>query len=375
MNINQQDKNFINKLSETLAFSIPRWFGNRAHINAAQTPEVRIHANSFIIRYRLLLDSDQRHLLVKIPHRPHQNDLQKSLRDEKLRQFARDEYEQLLSTWRTFNALNDPDCTAVQPLDFIEECNAIVMLEVQGILLGVMLTSPQIGFGLPEATKPFVGYLSKACHWLRKYHDNVGGSERGAISRELMQARLDKISRDVAKNIGSRYQVQAKLDILQSQIEKNVGRERIAHLHGDFHASNILITHSGPVCALDPRLDLDKRSVYKDLATLLIDLSVKPIPILSGGVFTRKFFQKCQQAVIESYFEPGEFEPSLFDFYCGCEVLFKWSMHERDFKLLKKRRIVAPLARPILTNYINGLTQHYLQSTQKFLYHPFITTK
>jgi len=360
MNVNDRNEQVLKKLIEVLTDSIPGWFGSGVRFDAAQTPEVQTHAHSFIIRYRLLLDADERYLLVKIPHRPNQTDLQESLGNKTLSQPARDEYEQLLVIYQTFDTLNDPDCTAVQPLDFLDEWNAIVMLEMEAIPLRVMLTSPQIGFSRPEATEQFIGHLRKASHWLRYYHDKIGESESRPLSQELMQARLDKISMDVANHIGSRYQVQTKLKVLRSHIGKASGRERIARLHGDFHASNILITRQGQVCVLDPRVDSDKKSIYNDLSTLLIDLSVKLIPMLTGGVFTQKFLQKSQQAVVESYFKPGEFEPSLLDFYCASEALFKWSMNERDFDRRKKMRMMAPLARPILTNYMQGLIRRYL---------------
>jgi len=360
MNSKQQDAQFFEMLIEVLAVSVTEWFGNEVCFDVTQTPDVHTHAHSFIIRYRLTLASYERTLLVKIPHRPNETNLQKSLQDQTLKQPAQFEYEQLLTTWQVFDALNDPDCTAVQPLDFLDEWNAIVMLELQATPMRVMLTTPQIGFSQAGATDHFIGYLHKALRWLRYFHDRIGDSEKRPLSKELMRARLDKISKDVANHIGGRYQVPAKLDILHSKIGKVSGQERIARLHGDFHASNILITYQGQVCVLDPRVNSDKSSVYNDLATLLIDLSVKPISVLTGGMFTQKFLQKSQQAVVESYFERGEFEPSLLDFYCACEALFKWSMDERDFNRRKKMRIVAPLARPILTNYMHGLIRRYL---------------
>lgn len=360
MNANQQEVKFFNTLNEVITASVPEWFGSEARFDENQTPEVHTHAHSFIIRYRLLIESNKRYLLVKIPHKPNLTDLQKSLQDETLKKPARDEYEQLLITWQVFDSMNDPDCTAVQPMDFLDKWNAIVMLEVQATPLRDMVKKPQIGFGQPEATDHFVGHLHKAIRWLRYFHDKVGGSESRDLSKELMRARLNKISKDVANHIGSRYNVLAILDILRSQIEKSAGRERIALVHGDFHASNILITNQNQVCVLDPRVHSDKSSVYKDLATLLIDLSLKPIPMVTGGKFSQNFLQKSRQSVIESYFEPGEFEPSILNFYCACEALFKWSMDERDFKRRKKMRIVAPIARPILTNYMHGLIRRYL---------------
>lgn len=360
MNISTKDAPVFKKLVAALTAIIPGWFGSSAHFDAAQTPELRTHAHSFIIRYRLRLGANEHHLLVKIPHRPNQTDFQESLRNESLKQPARDEYEQLLTTWQVFDSLNDPDCTAVQPLEFLNEWNAIVMLEVQATPLRSMLTSPRIGFSQSEATEHFIAHLRKAGRWLRYYHDKVGGSEAIPLSYELMQARLDKISKDVANHIGTRFQVPTKLEILRSRIEKAAGRERIAHLHGDFHASNILITRQGKVCVLDPRVYPEKHSVYNDLSSLLIDLSVKPIPMLTSGVLTNKFLQKSQQAVVESYFKPGEIEPGLLDFYCACEAFFKWSMNERDLRCRKKLHMVAPLVRPILANYMKGLIRRYL---------------
>ncbi len=358
--MNEQDAKVFKAIAGTLAESIPGWLGTGTRFDAAQTPEVRAFAHSFIARFTLEQNQQPAHLLVKIPHRPNRLGLQAALADESLRQPARDVYEDLRATWQTFERLNNPDYTAIRPLGFLEAWHAVVMLEVEGLPLRSLLVKPQFGFSQPAATEQFTGYLRQAGRWLRHYHEEIGGLRVGPVSKDLMAARLDKVAGDAAAYLGGRTRPRESLSTLRKRIGEASGPEPVARLHGDFHASNILVTPQGQVCVLDPRSDPGPRSVYDDLATLLIDLYLKPIPILTGGVFTRKFLEQSRRAVVESYFEPGEFQPALLDFYCACEAIFKWSMDERDFTRRKKMRMVAPLARPFLTSYMHGLIRRYL---------------
>ncbi|MEW5828991.1 MAG: hypothetical protein AB1846_08900, partial [Chloroflexota bacterium] len=261
-----------------------------------------------------------------------------------------------------FERIGDPDCVAVRTLGFLEPWSAIAMLEVEGLALRSLLDRPRVGFGRSGPAGRLVECLGKAARWLRHYHEQVGGLRVGPVSKALMAARLDKVAGDVADHLGSRYNAPRNLSALRERIGEASGPEPVARLHGDFHASNILVTPRGGVCVLDPRGDPDPRSVYDDLATFLIDLHLKPIPVLTGGLFTRKLFEQSRQALVEGYFEPGEYRPALLDFYCACEAIFKWSMDERDFTRRKKMRMVAPLARPILTSYMHGLISRYLQA-------------
>lgn len=360
--MNAQDLKVFKEIATELADSLPGWPGIDAQLDTSQIPSLRVHAHSFIARYTARQEHKPVHLLVKIPHRSNQADLQAALDDGTLRKAAMDEYYRMLDTWQAFERSHHPGCIAVQPLGFLEPWNAIVMLELEARPLRSLLVTPQIWFSQAATTKRFVGYLRKASRWLRHYHDLVGDSKVAPVSSELMTARLDKVAGDVATHLGNRFNAPDYLSMLRERIGKLSGLERIARLHGDFHASNILFTPRGLICVLDPRADIRPRSVYDDLATLLIDLHLKPVPILTGGRFSQKFLEQSRQTVVESYFKRGEYQPALLDFYCACETLFSWSMDERDLVRRRGMRLVAPLARPILTSYVHGVMSHYLQA-------------
>jgi hypothetical protein len=358
----EQEAKALREIGAELASSVPGWFGTAARFDAAQTPELRVHTHSFIARYTVHRGAETFHVLVKIPHKTHRLDLQAALKNKTLLPSALAEYNQLLETWQAFEQINDPDCTAIQPLGFLESWSAVITLETQARPLRTLLVTPQVGFSQATATGQFTEYLHKASRWLRHYHEKIGDRRVDPVSKELMAARLEKITDDVAVHIGDRYNAPANLSALRAKIQEASGPEPIARLHGDFHSSNILVTPSGKVCVLDPRVDSHHQSVYKDLATLLIDLHLKPIPMLTGGIFTEKFIEQSRRIVTESYFEPGEYQPALLNFYCACETIFKWSMDERDFSQRLKMRLVAPLARPVLNNYMHGLIRRYLQA-------------
>lgn len=361
MRVKKDDLITYREITTSLADSVQSWLGDAVKFDAFQTPQVRSYGHSFILRYQYTLqDSHIRYLLVKVPHRPNQTDLQAALEEPSLSTFSRREYDLLFEIWKAFENIDEPDCIAIQPLAFLERWNAIVMLEIAAMPLRSMLMRPQVSLNFSHDAEKFIQYLRIASRWLRYYHDRIGEAEAESLSLDLMQARLDKISQDVANHIGERYGVVEKLNILQRKIQNFSGSDMTARLHGDFHCTNILVTPDEKICVLDPRAKSTRSSVYHDLATLLIDLSLKPIPVLTGGIFSNSFLEKCQQAVVESYFNPNEFEPDLLDFYCACEAIFKWSMDERDFRYRRNLRKVAPIARPVMAKYMQGLTNRYV---------------
>lgn len=357
--MNDLDAKTFNDIATVLKKSILEWYGPGAYLDTSRIPQVRSFAHSFIARY-IVSGSESQTLLVKIAHKANQSDLQFAINNDALRALARREMHQLQATWQAFKELNDPDLIAVQPLAYLEPWNAIVMVEVQAQSLKSILASPKIGLGFPKASEQFIQHLQKASKWLRHFHDHVGGSQVGAASRTLMQARLDKVSRDVNDHMGTRFDTPKKIGSIKLQIDNVSGLEPVAQMHGDFHCSNILVTPRGQICVLDPRADSSRKSVYNDLATLLIDLHVKPIPMLTSGKFAKTFLAQSRQAIMESYFKAGESSKSLLDFYCACEVIYKWSMDERDFINSKKMRMVAPLIHPIHSRYMSQLISQFL---------------
>lgn len=358
--MNKLDNKIFKDIAIELAKSAPDWCGAGAHFDATQTPQVRSFGHSFIARY-LITGSKPQVILVKIAHSPNQSDLQAALENESLRALAQDEMTQLQATWQAFQELGDPDLIAVQPLAYLPAWNAIVMFEVEGQTLRNRLVSPLIGFSQPQASAQLIQHLRKSSQWLWHYHNHVGGSQTGLASKPLMQARLDKISEDVTVRLGLHLDAPNYLSAIKSHMDTVSGMEPVAQLHGDFHCTNIIVTPRGQICVLDPRANSSRQSVYNELATLLIDMHLKPIPILTGGRFTQTFLDQSRQAIVESYFKPGEFSQSLLDFYCACEAIFKWSMDERDFIHRKNMRMLAPLARPILTRYMHQLVSRFLK--------------
>ena len=357
--MNKFNSQVFQEIAVALSTHIHQWCGTNASFDQNQIPEVRTFGHSFIARY-LVSGGPAQAVLVKIAHRANQSDLQAALEDEFLRKLTRAEMSQLQATWDAFQKLGDPNLTAIQPLEYLDQWNAIVMLEVNAKSLRSQLVSPKIGFSQPEATTQFIQHLRKASQWLRYYHENVGHGKIMPASKTLMKERLEKISQDVANHLGTRFAAQENLAALKAQIETMDGMELIAQQHGDFHCSNILFTPQNQICILDPRAESNQMSVYIDLATLIVDLYLKPIPMFTGGFFTRRFLDQSQHAIVENYFKPGEFSQPLLNFYCACEVMFKWSMDERDFVRRKNLRRLAPLIRIFHTSYMRRLVKHFI---------------
>lgn len=358
--MNKIDTKIFKDISSLLSKSTPHWFGTKARFDVSQSPLVRSFANSFIAKYAIEGINETQAVLVKIAHRPHQTDIQAAIKDDTLRQLAKNEMTQLKATWQSFHQLGNPDLIAVQPLDYLEEWNAIVMIELKARPLRYQLVSPLIGFSEPNASAEFIQHLRKACQWLRHYHDHVGGSQPETISQARLQDRLQKIRSDVSNNIGTRLDAPTKLSAIESKIKTISGMESFAQLHGDFHCSNILVTSHGQISVIDPRANPNRRSIYNDLATLLTDLYLKPIPMFTGGSFTQTFLEQSRQAIVESYFKPGEYSPSLLNFYCACEVMFKWSMNERDFSKSRKMWLLGAVTGPLLNRYMSRLVDQFL---------------
>lgn len=356
--MNQFESKVFKDIAERLAVSIPEWCGAEASFDKTQEPTVRSFAHSFIARY-LVTGPKELHILVKIAHRPNQTDLQDALESDFLRKLTFNEMGQLKATWQAFQQLGDPDLTAVQPLAYLEPWNAIVMFEVKARALRTQIVSPQIGFSQPAASAELIEHLKKAGRWLRYYHHHVGGSQALPVSKQMMQERLDKISQDVDNHLRNNKVAQDALMLIKTQIDSISGLDLIAQQHGDFHCSNILVTPAGSICVLDPRADTSHLSIYNDLATLFADIYLKPTPILTNGLFAQKFLKQSRQAILQSYFEVDEFSEPLFNFYCACEIIFKWSMAERDFNRRSSMRALAPLMRPFYTRYMSSLIEDF----------------
>lgn len=352
--MNDFDAKVFKDIATALNKSITDWFGISAQFDPNQIPQVRSYRHSFIARYKVG-GSNPQIILVKIGRNSTQANLKTSLENDSMWTLAKNEMSNLQAIWQAFQKLGDPDLVAVQPLTYLKPWNAIVMLEVKAQTLRAYLLSPLVGFSQPEASARFISHLRKACKWLTHYHASNGGNQITPASKVLMQERFDTINKDVAHNIGQKFDAPRILSGIQSLIVTASGVEAVTQVHGDFHCSNILVTPRGQICVLDPRTKSSRTSMYRDLATLMIDLHLKPIPMLTGGRFTENFLEQSREAIIESSFKPGEFSQSLFNFYCACETAFKWSMFERD--LVKRREIgpFAPLVRPFFTRYIYKL--------------------
>lgn len=358
---NKLDAKVFNNIAIVLAGSISNWCGKQVLLDIYQIPQVRLFAHSFIARYLVTGSGlEPQYVLVKIAHKANETNLQAALKNDSLRILAHNEMNQLQATWQAFQKLGNPDLFAVQPLAYLEPWNAIVMLAVKAQSLRTQLVSPQLAFSQPKASAQFIQHLRKASQWLRYYHNHVGGSLIGPASNTLMQARLDKVGRDVENHLGNRFNASKHLSAIKARMDSASGIELVSQQHGDFHCSNILVSAQGQICVLDPRADTSRKSVYNDLATLLIDLYLKPIPMLTGRRFAQKFLEESQQAIVESYFKPGEYSQSLLNFYCACEGIFKWSMYESGFVRRKKIRTLAPLIRPVLTRYMRDLIHQFI---------------
>lgn len=347
--------NFETRLMAEMAARVETWFGPGASLRLG--PRRSKFRHSFMFEYQVQTAQGIRSILVKIARKPGLERVEAVVAIETLREIARQEYEQLELIWNAFQDDSTPGFYAVQPLAYLSEWNAIVMLKVSGRSFDQFF---YLASWLPSRRPVFEGLLRQAGAWLQIFHRLVGARELEffpqAVARELASAMLASLTKNSAGQVAT-AEMQAGLDRLLDQVHTPL---LVARPHGDFHYSNLLYTPEGAVCALDAYVE-SREPVYADLAILIVHPQTRLLQVLTNGYFLGpEPLARFQKAVLDGYFQKNEFNLSALYFYCAIQLLHQWSMNE---KRLARTGLAGSLFRPLVRQmrcYFRRVLETYL---------------
>lgn len=353
--MNQNIFQVYDEIASVLTAHITSWFGSKIQIETSAGPSIKKHTNSIILRYRVSGNSNHT-ILVKIPNRSPLHAIENSLADEALQKMAVEEFCQLEAIYTSLLSANHPAYAAIRPLTYLPEWNAIVMEELTASTLTSMINSPDFFLGLRGARSAVHASLIKAAGWLRFFHEHTGGMTHAPVNKDRMQARLEQIRENYTSHLSASSTAGTYLQRIKDIMDACSGMELSARQHGDFHCSNILVTPSSQVCALDPRTNPEKRSIYHDISSLIINLNY----LQASGKMSLGFLKKCQRDIIENYFLPGEFSTEILNFYCASEVVFKWSNRERALVRGGRPKAFISISRPFIDLFSRQILHRFL---------------
>jgi hypothetical protein len=299
-------------------------------------------------------------LLAKIKRNPGCATLDSVISQKVLRQRAWDEYKMAQKIWDAFAAEDSKVCTAVQPLAYIEQWNAVLMRKVEGRALKGYLLRPAVALRLSKPVQQLHGLLAAAARWLRIFHDRVSNLQVIPFPVSSIREIMDESLLNLKKYSYKRLDIQPYRDALENAL---MGMRNlyipVGTIHDDFHYSNILVGPDGRVCVIDKAGDY-QRSIYADLATLLTDPQTRTLQIASGGRFIPdKFIQSCKKVILEEYFGSESYDQAVLDFFSALAVLNKWS--EGLTRLSRgKRKELSPLLSLMTERYFSRLLSQYL---------------
>jgi hypothetical protein len=353
------EEQILDKITAHISSYISEWFGEGAVLS--RLPQRwNVLRESFFLRYTVRLPDDSVVLRVKIARRATIPTLGEAIRNQRLRNLTRQEYETLTAISGVFGRITDPDFCFIQPVAYLAEWNAIVMEELLASPLKKYL---QFSTALKSRHhwRDFEMALNRAGRWLHVFHQQLGEPQDELFLAKDGQAEVDQLLGRLGRATN-----QVNIERLRKAFTRILGAIQptkivVSACHGDFHCGNILLTSDGRVGALDT--NRQKRSpIYSDLGTLITDLETCRPQMLSGGLFIRpSVLEQCKALILRGYFADRAFEKSLLNFYCALAVLRKWMTNEEKITAKHTQNFAVQLFVPLMRNYFWYVLECYLE--------------
>jgi len=324
-----------NDVHARIAQQVLSWFGDGAELEATD-PEIRKLERSFFVRYNVKLGPKSTTVLLKVPRPREATTFLEALESQKPRPSTLKEYDMLVACQKRIGDVEPRIFSAIRPLEYFSEWNAIAMEELDSI----PLSSKK--FRLPRwnaSDFSFEELLYRAGRWLRMFHHQLGTRADQAIDQSEIRAELEeKIWKLRKYNVSER-----KLDELRRLFHAKTRRAKVVvpfvDLHGDFKLSNILIDSAGRIASIDSKLR-GRGPCYKDLAKLYADILGDRLAVFSRGLLNRP--RRWKSVLLKGYFQSELWNESVFKIYTGLALIDKWI---RDEQIAEKQSIQKKPAR------------------------------
>ena len=177
----EKDQELIAKISKEVSKGLPSW-GGKASSLASLEPEVIKFPASFFLRYPTAKSNDSGStILVKIPREENVDSIaQAASPGKQLADRTNNEFMLLREVAWLVNKLKIKELTAIEPLFYFPEWNAIVMEELPSKSLEELAFDLRTRFSVPKYFKLFEDSLYRGGQWLR-VPSRPGGVEDGTF--------------------------------------------------------------------------------------------------------------------------------------------------------------------------------------------------
>ena len=348
------DQNILIALGKAISPNVSMWYGQGAVLQV-EFARLLTYPYSFFVSFPVKTPDGDLTLLAKIHRKPHMLTLTDALSSDSLKAAGHDEYEMTRKIWNVFEAEGSPAFTAVQPLAFLEEWNAILMKKVDGDALKMHLITLSMALRNRKSLAQLQKYLSAAAVWLRTFHNRVAEEREEPFP---VQDAIDTMTY-VLTRLGSHIDItNYRVALTKKMHEISSLQVPVALLHDDFQYSNILVEKNGRVCVLDYALN-HRSCVYSDLATLLIDPRTRGVQIWSGGLLIpQRFIQHLDQTILDTYFMGKPYNKPVLEFFCALAILNKWSADEDELSSSQGIKTKSIFSQHLRRYYVNLLVKY-----------------
>lgn len=347
-----QLKAFYALLTPRIKADLPSWYGSDARLVGEPTFHPRPW--SYFFRYRIQVNgSAEGAVLAKMRHIENMN-ISEAMQDIKMREEMKDEYESLVKIRDIFVHAKDAEqFSTIRQLAFYEDLNVLVMEEADIHTLKSHFQKPAM-WSEGKARKVFESHLELAGHWLRTFHDQVGGGNVGAFFSEALyqkvQGHLQRIQSSSGKNVGF---LRSLMDRLYTQYKNKELHQCITH--DNFSLANVFITGDGRICSFDPHNK--PGSMYLDLAKLITDMETSAIQVSTfGWRIPSSRLEKFNAAFLGGYFQSEPMDVSALNLYRLILLIEKWDENEEKVaEATGGRKLIYRLIAMPMRIYLMGL--------------------
>jgi len=311
-----------------IAGLIPEWYGPGAHLLG--TPQAvrrpwSIHLLPTVETIDLTIG-----LVVKIPLWEEAPDLASALQAGP-QAATRGEFEALQRIETMIGDSGDPDLTAVRPVAYVADLNAVVT--------ELLDARPLRRLAQRGRRSSITGAAPAIGRWLRRFHDEIGDArderfDPATLRRELAGLAVLAEGGPAALRAGV-----ASLGRIAGALAG--GDVRVATTHGDFGPSNVLVDPDGRIGVIDP--NLVPGPVEQDAAKLAVALRTGPTRLISG-IRRRPGHDRFERGLLGGY---GRINADIYRLCRGIAVARRWADVEGArggtgrLALLPARRVLA----------------------------------
>ncbi len=353
------NRKIIAEIIDFVETQVKTWYGDDAVLDTRNVA-LRLYPYSFFLHIPLSTHAKSVTLLAKIKRQPKIESIADALAIERLKKPAQDEYEMTKKIYATFEQQNCAACTAVKPLAYLPQWNALVMEAVEGEALKAYLLSARVFFRLPSAKRKLSDLLAASARWLRVFHRDVSQMQLRPFPTEKAWHDVEESLKSLETHSRGRANIAVYRRAFQNALSALADSSvPFGVVHDDFHYSNILVDKQGRVCTIDNAGDY-RHCAYVDLATLITDPQTRTWQIVSKGFFiSPDFIRTWRKIILENYFERTAYNTNAVTFFSALAVLNKWSEGLGRLSLKYQGKIPVFILRRIDT-YFSALLSAYL---------------